>query len=125
VVLSTVKAELMVFSKTMTQALWLLNYFDEVRLPVPRPLKIFADNSGSISNSLNNKNHQCTRYIGMWHHFIKEHTKLGNVIFQYTPTTENIANISIKAICYASLYTGWDSTQELQAYQSRRSVDID
>jgi len=32
------------------------------------------------------------------HHFIKEYTKSGNVIFQYTPTTENVADILIKAL---------------------------
>jgi len=46
----------MAFSKVTTQALWLLKYFDKVGLLVTRPLKIFTDNSGSISNSLNNKN---------------------------------------------------------------------
>jgi len=88
----------MAFSKATTQALWLSKYFDEVGLPIPRPLKIFADNSGSISNSLNDKNHWCTKHIDMWHYFTKEHTKLGDVIFQYTPTTENIADILTKAL---------------------------
>ena len=57
VALSTVEAEFMVFLKATTQALWLLKYFNEVGLSFTRPLKIFADNSSSISNSLNNKNH--------------------------------------------------------------------
>ena len=57
VVLSTVEAEFMVFLKATTQALWLLKYFDKVGLSFTRPLKIFADNSSLISNSLNNKNH--------------------------------------------------------------------
>jgi len=57
IVLSTVEAEFMVFLKATTQALWLLKYFNKVGLSVIRPLKIFADNSSSISNSLNNKNH--------------------------------------------------------------------
>jgi len=57
VVLSTVEAEFMVFLKATTQALWLLKYFNKVGLSVIRPLKIFADNSSSISNSLNDKNH--------------------------------------------------------------------
>jgi len=48
VALSMVKAEFMVFSKATTQALWLSKYFDKVS---------FADNSGSISNSLNDKNY--------------------------------------------------------------------
>jgi len=47
----------MVFLKATTQALWLLKYFDKVGLSFTRPLKIFADNSSLISNSLNNKNH--------------------------------------------------------------------
>jgi len=88
----------MAFSKATTQALWLLKYFNEVGLSVTRPLKIFADNSGSISNSLNDKNHQHMKHMDVRHHFIKEHTKLGNVIFQYTPTTENVADILTKAL---------------------------
>ena len=98
VALSTVEAELMAFSKATTQALWLSKYFDEVGLPITRPLKVFADNSRSISNSLNNKNHWRTKHIDVRHHFIKEHTKLGNITFQYPPTTENIADILTKAL---------------------------
>jgi len=37
-------------------------------------------------------------YMDVWHHFIKEHTKLGNIIFQYTPTTENMADILTKTL---------------------------
>ena len=36
--------------------------------------------------------------MDVWHHFIKEHTKLGNIIFQYTPTTENVADILTKTL---------------------------
>jgi len=32
------------------------------------------------------------------HHFIKEHTKSSNVIFQYIPTTENVTDILTKAL---------------------------
>jgi len=34
VVLSTVEAEFMVFSRATTQALWILKYFDEIGLQV-------------------------------------------------------------------------------------------
>jgi len=57
VALSMVETEFMVFSKATTQALWLSKYFDEVELPITRLLKVFTDNSRSIFNSLNNKNH--------------------------------------------------------------------
>ena len=52
-----VETEFMAFSKATTQALWLSKYFDEVELPITRLLKVFTDNSRSIFNSLNNKNH--------------------------------------------------------------------
>ena len=58
VALSMVEAEFMAFSKTTTQALWLSKYFDEVGLSINKPLTIYVDNSSSIANSLNDKNHR-------------------------------------------------------------------
>jgi len=104
VALSMVETEFMVFSKATTQALWLSKYFDEVELPITRLLKVFTDNSRSIFNSLNNKNHWCTKHINVQHHFIKKHTKLGDITFQYTLTTEDIANILTKALPQDILY---------------------
>jgi len=98
VALFIVEAEFMAFSKATTQALWLSKYFDKVELPIIRPLKVFADNSGSISNSLNDKNHRRTKHVDVQYYFIKEHIKLDNIGFQYIPTTENIANILTKAL---------------------------
>jgi len=48
----------MAFSKATTQALWLSKYFDEVGLSINKPLTIYVDNSSSIANSLNDKNHR-------------------------------------------------------------------
>jgi len=79
--LSTVEAEFMAFSRATTQALWISKYFDEVGLSVKRPIIICADNSHSIANSTTDKNHRHTKHIDIRHHFIKEHTKSGNVIF--------------------------------------------
>ena len=81
VALSTVEAEFMAFSRATTQALWISKYFDEVGLPVKRPIIICVDNSGSIANSTTDKNHRRTKHIDIRYHFIKEHTKSGNVIF--------------------------------------------
>ena len=63
VALSTVETEFMAFSKTTTQALWLSKYFDEVGLSINKLLTIYMDNSGSIANSLNDKNHHRTKHI--------------------------------------------------------------
>ena len=96
--LSTVEAEFMVFSRATTQALWISKYFDKVGLLVKRPIIICADNSGSIANSTTDKNYRHTKHIDIQHHFIKEHTKSGNVIFQYTLTSDNIADVLTKPL---------------------------
>jgi len=73
-------------------------YFHEVGLPVNRPLTIYADNNRSIANSTTEKNYWYTKHINVRHHFIKEHVKLGNIRFQYIPTTENIADLLTKPL---------------------------
>jgi len=47
----------MAFSKATTQALWLSKYFDEVELSINKLFTIYANNSSSIANSLNDKNY--------------------------------------------------------------------
>jgi len=81
VALSTVEAEYMGFSRATTQALWISKYFTEIRLPTPKPIVVHVDNNGSIFHSLNDKNYHRTKYIDMWHHFIKDQVKCGNITF--------------------------------------------
>ena len=51
-----------------------------------------------LANSTTDNNYWCTKHIDVQYHFIKEHTKLGNIIFQYTPTTKNTADILTKPL---------------------------
>ena len=98
VALSTVEAEYMSFSRATSQALWMSKFFTEIGLPTPRPILIHADNNGSISHSLNNKNHRRTKHIDVRHHFVKDHVKCGNVTFQYILSSENIADLFTKPL---------------------------
>jgi len=98
VTLSTVEAGFMAFSRAATQALWLSKYFEEIGLPIAKPVIIRADNIGSISISTNDKNHWRTKHIDIRHHFIKERTKANKVTFQYIPTAENIADLLTKPL---------------------------
>ena len=72
VVLSTVEAEYMVFSRATTQALWIVKYFEEIHISIEKSIVIHTDNSGAISNSTNDKNHRRTKHIDVQYHFIKE-----------------------------------------------------
>ena len=59
---------------------------------------IHVDNNDFISNSLNNKNHQCTKHINVKYYFIKQRAKLDHVTFDYILYTNNIANLLMKLL---------------------------
>jgi len=52
-----VEVEYMGFTHTATQLMWLTKFFDEIGLSVKLPVQIFADNKGSIANTINGKNY--------------------------------------------------------------------
>ena len=96
--LSTVEVEYMEFSRATTQAIWLAKFFDEIGLPMTALIHIYADNMGSIANTVHGKNHRRMKHIDVKHHFIKEHVELGMVAFEYTPSNENLADLFIKPL---------------------------
>jgi len=57
VAFSMVEVEYMGFTRTAIQLMWLTKFFDEIGLPVKLPVQIFADNKGSIANTINGKNY--------------------------------------------------------------------
>jgi len=61
-------------------------------------MTIYADNNGSISHSLYNKNHQWTKHINIKHHFVKDQVKQGNITFKYVPSSDNVADILTKPL---------------------------
>jgi len=98
VVLLTVEAKFMAFSQAITQALWLLKYFEEIGLPVTRPVTIHADNNRAIALSTNDENHWHTKHINVHHHFVKEHAEANEVNFKYIPSALNMADFLTKPL---------------------------
>ena len=98
VALLTVEAEFMAFSQAITQALWLLKYFEEIGLLMTWPITIHADNNRAIAFSMNNKNHRRTKHIDVRHHFIKEHAEANEVNFKYIPSALNMADFLTKLL---------------------------
>ena len=88
----------MTFIQATQQALWLAKFFDKVGFPIATPVMIHTDNNRSISSSTNDMNHQWTKHIDVKHHFVKQKTKLGQVIFNYIPSAENITNLFTKPL---------------------------
>jgi len=128
IALSTVEAQFMVFSQATTQALWISKYFDEIKLPVVKPILIYADNNGAISNSTNNKNYCRTKYIDVRHHFIKEWVSANKVNFLYIPSSENLTDFLTKPLSRDALHrtiTLLDLNPKSRVQQSRGSIEQD
>ncbi|KAF7770863.1 hypothetical protein Agabi119p4_6837 [Agaricus bisporus var. burnettii] len=98
VALSTVEAEYMAFTRAVQQAVWLDKFLYEIDLTQERPFTIHADNNGAIANTRNERNHRRTKHIDIKHHFIKEKVADNSVIFNYIPSSENLADILTKAL---------------------------
>ena len=85
----------MAFTWVTAQVLWLTKYFDKIGLPALLPIIIHADNDSSI---LNSKNHCHTKHIDIKHHFVKEHDKLGQVLFKYILSSDNTTDMFTKPL---------------------------
>jgi len=120
VALLTVEAEYMAFSRATTQALWISKYLCEIELLLSRPITIYADNKGSITHCLNDKNHRRTKHIDIRHHFVKD-----QVNFEYIPIANNIADLFTKPLaCNKVLFftSQLNLPQVYQVDQSRGSI---
>ena len=94
----------MAFTRAMTQVLCLTKFFNKIGLSIKSPIKIRADNNRLISNSINNKNHRCTKHINMKHYFVKEYTTQGEVFFKYIPSLDNLIDIFTKSLSHDTIW---------------------
>ncbi|KAF7761077.1 hypothetical protein Agabi119p4_10486 [Agaricus bisporus var. burnettii] len=98
VALSTVESEYMAFSRAVQQGIWITSFMDEIGLPQDTPVLIYADNNGAIANTQNYKNHRRTKHIDIRYHFVKERTANGDIVFEYIPSSDNLADILTKPL---------------------------
>jgi len=71
---------------------------EEICMPQQTPIYIFGDNTGAITNTQNDKNHLCTKYIDVKHYFVKEKVVMQSVEFNYVSSSENLADILTKPL---------------------------
>ena len=62
------------------------------------PVNIFVDNQGAIALAKKPIHHQRSKHIDIKYHFIRGEIENKNIILNYIPTEENIADIFTKPI---------------------------
>ena len=94
---SLTEAELISVSDGINQVLW-TKYFLECQGYVVKSSTIYQDNEASILLEQNGKrsSKKGTRFINIWHFFITDKVKNGEVDIKYMPTKEMVADYFIK-----------------------------
>uniref|UniRef100_A0AAV1U2G4 RxLR effector candidate protein n=1 Tax=Peronospora matthiolae TaxID=2874970 RepID=A0AAV1U2G4_9STRA len=99
VALSSTEAEYMALSEATQQATWLKTFMRELGEEAgDDALTIYEDNQGAIALAKNPEFHKRTKHIDNRYHFVREKVKKNQVVLQYCPTQDMLADITTKAI---------------------------
>ena len=102
VALSSTEAECMAAAATAKEATWLQILFSEIEPSLTRiPVKLLIDNQLAMSLAKNATFHEQTKHIMIRHHYIREKVDEAEIILEYLPTVEQVADILTKPLSRA------------------------
>lgn len=99
VTISSTEAEYVALSLSITEACWLKNLIDELKLfPKVSKITIFEDNQSAIKLCKSNEQLKRIKHIEIKYHFVKEKVKSGLFDIVYVKTTDQLADILTKPL---------------------------
>ncbi|KIM60717.1 hypothetical protein SCLCIDRAFT_72313, partial [Scleroderma citrinum Foug A] len=99
VALSSTEAEYMTTTASVKEATWLKVLFLEIKPSLTRmPVKLLIDNQLVMSLVKNATFHDQTKHIVICHHYIREKVDEGEIVLEYLPTVEQVANVLMKPL---------------------------
>ena len=100
IALSSTEGEYMAILHATKEAIWIQQFLRDIRFPLPDPSTILVDNQGAIALATNPTFHARTKHIGVRHHFIRDRVECRDIILNYVPTDDQVADILTKALAY-------------------------
>jgi len=88
----------MVAAHLTKEALWFREFLGEFSEVIKGPIKLNCNNQAAITLSKDNKFHSHTKHISIRHHFIREAVENDQIVVQYVPSSENVADVFTKAL---------------------------
>ncbi|KAG8235829.1 hypothetical protein J437_LFUL016090 [Ladona fulva] len=97
---STEESELISMSEAVREVKWLRNLFAELGQSkfLERPCIVNCDNTQAMRLGLTGVVTKRSKHIDLKYHFCNEQVEVGNVLFQYVPSEENISDIFTKPL---------------------------
>ena len=94
---SSAEAEYRVMAHTACEMVWLKNLLMELGFRQLGPMPMCCDNQSAIYIAQNLVFHERTKYIEIDCHFVRDAWKKKVVIFQFTPSSKQLADLLTKA----------------------------
>uniref|UniRef100_A0AAV1UB76 RxLR effector candidate protein n=1 Tax=Peronospora matthiolae TaxID=2874970 RepID=A0AAV1UB76_9STRA len=126
VALSSTEAEYMALSEATKEAVWLKVLLGELgEMTSDEAIKMYEDNQGSIALAKNPEFHKRTKHIDIRYHFVRKRVESGEVVLEYCPTQDMLADMMTKPIAAVQFENIRDrlGIQGAAANESRGSVE--
>ena len=97
---STMEAEYIAASEAAKEIVWLKKFYSDFGVipEMDKPLVLFCDNTGAISNSKEPHSHKKCMYIERKYHIIREYVARGDVKVMKIATEDNLADSFTKTL---------------------------
>src|SRR5260370_5527743 len=100
IALSSTKGEYMAISHATKEAIWIQQFLHNIHFPLSHPSTLLINNQGAIVLATNSTFHAWTKHIGVWHHFIQDQVEKWDILLEYVPTDDQVADVLTKALPY-------------------------
>ncbi|CAN0323386.1 unnamed protein product, partial [Discosporangium mesarthrocarpum] len=96
VALSTTEAEYISLSHAAQEAIYLGNFFEELRFPEYKTITMYEDNMGALQLVSNKIYPARTKHIGVRFHFLRDLVQDNKIILQHVSTVNQLAHVLTK-----------------------------
>jgi hypothetical protein len=95
---STGETEYVAVYEAGRQVKWPMQWLQEVEIYEDLPFEIKCDNNAAIMLTKNATGHSHMKHTNIKHHWIREAVEHGEIMVNYIPTKDNIADLFTKAL---------------------------
>ena len=94
------KAAYIAASEATKEAVWLKNFLSDLKVipGLDKPVTLYCDNSGAVTNSKEPRSHKRGKYIERKYHLIREIVNQGDVAVMKIPTLDNLTDLFTKTL---------------------------
>ena len=95
---SSLEAEYRACADASKEALWLRHFFEDLEMPLTKPLVIYCDNKSCIALGKNPVQNARTKHLEQKCHFTRHQIKQGRIDLVYVTSKDQLADINTKAL---------------------------